>query len=76
MEAEKSERRREARQLQLLRRWRGVAFAIGPLLALHRRAVESAYAPGGAGYTEAAASFANAASADAAAPTNSRKRKA
>ena len=76
---EEALRRRLARRLQLRRRWRGVARAIGPLLALHRRAVERAYAPGGAGYNEAAASLANAASAEAApaaAPTNSRKRKA
>ena len=44
----------------------------------HRRAAERAYAPGGAGYNEAAASFANAASAEAApaASPTSRKRKA
>ena len=40
-----------------LRLWRGVAKAIGPMLALHRLAAEHAYAPGGAGYQEASQSF-------------------
>ena len=40
-----------------LRRWRGVAKAIGPIVALHRLAAEHAYAPGGAGYQEASRSF-------------------
>ena len=49
---------RIVRRQMLRRRWRGVARAIGPLLALQRRAAERAYAPGGAGHREAATSFA------------------
>jgi hypothetical protein len=48
------------RRQKLRRRWRGVARAAGRLLALQRRAAERAYAPGGAGAHEAAASFAGA----------------
>ena len=57
------------RKQQLIRRWRGVARAIGQLLALQRRAAERVYAPSGAGYQEAAASFAAAAASTAATST-------
>ena len=51
-------RERRERKQQLFRQWRGIARSIGPLLALQRRAAERAYAVGGIGYEEAAASFA------------------
>ena len=47
-----------ARPKELWRRLRIAARAIGALLALHRRTVERRYAPGGAGYVEAASEFA------------------
>ena len=53
-------RARRRRRAQLLRLWRGVARSIGPLLALQRRATERVFSPGGAGYHEAAARFAEA----------------
>jgi len=47
----------QKKKQERLRRWRGVAKAIGPIVALHRLAAEHAYAPGGAGYQEASRSF-------------------
>ena len=40
-----------------MRRWRGVAKSIGPMLALYQRAAERVFAPGGAGYEDARRSF-------------------
>ena len=47
----------QKKKQERLRRWRGVAKAIGPIVALHRLAAEHVYAPGGAGYQEASRSF-------------------
>ena len=47
----------QKKKQERLRRWRGVAKAIGPIVALHRLAAERAYAPGGKGYQEASRSF-------------------
>ena len=66
--------RKEARRLRLLRLWRGIARAVGPLLAAQRRAAERVYAPSGAGYQAAAASFTEAAASEAA-PRATRKRR-
>ena len=49
--------RRVAKRQAAVRRWRGVAKSIGPMLALYQRAAERVFAPGGVGYEDARRSF-------------------
>ena len=49
--------RRAAKRQAAIRRWRGVAKSIGPMLALYQHAAERVFAPGGVGYEDARRSF-------------------